>query len=239
MTELEHSFDALSFDCYGTLIDWETGIGDALAHWAAAAGCSARLGDLMAAFARHETAVQSEQPTLVYPAVLMETLRRIGEDHSVEVTAEQAAEFGSSVGRWPAFPDSAPALTRLKERFALIILSNVDRGSFATSNARLEVEFDLIVTAQDVGSYKPDPKNFEALFESLGQIGITRARLLHVAQSLYHDHDPARALGLPSVWIDRRQGRPGSGATPPPKSNSREIEWRFPSMAAFADAILG
>ncbi len=147
-------------------------------------------------------------------------------------------DFGASVGRWPPFPDSAEALSRLKRRFALVILSNVDRASFAASNARLDVEFDLVVTAEDVGAYKPSPRSFPALLERIGSIGVAPDRLLHVAQSLYHDHEPARAAGIPAVWIDRRHGREGFGATPPPQ---QEVvpRWRYPSLAAFADDAAG
>ena len=116
-----------------------------------------------------------------------------------------------SVADWPAFPDSAAALARLKTRFRLGVITNCDDDLFAASNERLGVDFDWIVTAQQVGSYKPDERNFHLAFE---RIGLPRERILHVAQSLFHDHVPAQRLGLTSVWIDRRHDRPGSGATP-------------------------
>ena len=141
------------------------------------------------------------------------------------------------MGRWPAFPDSGEALGRLKRRFALIILSNVDRVSFAGSNTRLGVDFDLVITADDVGSYKPDARNFAALFGGLASVGVERSELVHVAQSLYHDHEPANAVGLASVWIDRRHHLEGHGATPPPTGGAT-YGWRFTSLAAFADAVL-
>jgi 2-haloalkanoic acid dehalogenase type II len=153
-------------------------------------------------------------------------------------TGDEAAAFGDSVSDWPAFPDSAAALVRLKERFRLIILSNVDRVSFARSNEKLGVAFDLVITAEDVGSYKPDHRNFERLLADLASIGIQRSELVHVAESLYHDHAPAQQLGLPSVWIHRRAGKEGTGATHPP-DGAVEPAWRFTSMADFADAALG
>jgi putative hydrolase of the HAD superfamily len=231
-------FAALSFDCYGTLIDWEAGILAELRPWAEGHGLTASDGELIGAFAEVETAVQQQHPATLYPDVLAETLRLVGARLGVSTSEAEAAAFGASVGCWPAFRDSADALARLKQRYKLIILSNVDRASFARSNERLGVEFDLIVTAEDVGAYKPSERSFPALFARLASIGIARERLLHVAQSLYHDHEPAHALGLPSVWIDRRHDQPGSGATPQPHDSEVMPRWRYPSLAAFADAAL-
>ncbi len=230
--------EALSFDCYGTLIDWESGISAALEPWARASGLH-HLGDqLIETFARFETVLQQENPAWLYQQVLYETLRKMCQHYEVPFSAAAGADFGASVGRWPAFADSAEALRRLKEKFKLIILSNIDRGSFFLSNARLGVEFDLIITAQEVGAYKPDQRGFLLLFERLGDLGVPREGLLHVAQSLYHDHEPAAALELPSVWIDRRHDRAGFGATPAPQSGAFEQPRRFPSMQEFADTIL-
>ena len=228
---------AFSFDCYGTLIDWESGIVAALQPWLARNRLDMDREDLLAYFGAIETVVESEQPGLRYPLVLAETLRRIAAKLNVEATAAECADFGASVPDWPAFPDSAAALARLQQRFKLIILSNVDRASFAASNRKLSVAFDLVITAEDVGSYKPDQRNFDRLFSEIGSIGVERAQLVHVAESLFHDHGPAQRNNLPSVWIHRRHGRSGSGATASP-TGVREPTWRFPSMAAFADAAL-
>jgi 2-haloacid dehalogenase len=233
------SFGALSFDCYGTLIDWETGIADELRPWAERQSLVADDAAVLGAFAEVETTVEREWPTELYPAVLAETLRRIGRRFGVAVSRRDAESFGASVGRWPAFEDSAEALSRLKTRFKLIILSNVDRVSFARSNERLGVCFDLIVTAEDVGAYKPSERSFPALLDRLGQIGVNREDLLHVAQSLYHDHEPAKAVGLPTAWIDRRHDAAGFGATPAPGRRDVVPDWTFPSLGAFADAALG
>jgi 2-haloacid dehalogenase len=230
-----NGFRALSFDCYGTLIDWESGLSAELDRWATAHDLTVGKAELLDAVGRWENQIEREHPTALYPDVLAMTLDRIAADFGVTATDEERAAFGGSVGAWPAFPDSPTALARLKERFKLIILSNVDRDSFAASNERLGVEFDLIITAQDVGAYKPSRKNFEALLEAIDDIGIARDELLHVAQSLYHDHEPAAAFGLPSVWIDRRHDQPGAGATPPPSTTVRP-RWTFPTLAAFADA---
>jgi 2-haloalkanoic acid dehalogenase type II len=228
---------ALSFDCYGTLIDWESGIHAAMQPWANRTGVEQEREDLLALFGSIETGVQSETPTMLYPEVLAETLRRIANGLGVDVTDAEAAAFGASVGDWPAFPDSADALARLKERFKLIILSNVDRASFARSSERLGEEFDLVITAQDVGAYKPDQRNFDALFAGVASLGLGREPLVHVAESLYHDHEPAIRNELPSVWIHRRHEKGGFGATHSPGERV-EPTWRFTSMAEFADAAL-
>ena len=228
-------FRALSFDCYGTLIDWESGITGALRPWAQRHGLTVSRDNLLAAFSANETVVQGEQPTTRYPEVLAEVLRRIGAQFGVGVSSTEAGTFGASVGDWPAFTDSSDALRRLQSRFALIILSNVDRRSFAGSNRRLGVRFDRVITAEDVGSYKPAPRNFAVLLEHADDLGLQPDQLLHVAESLYHDHVPAHAAGLRSVWIHRRHAVEGFGATPAPRHDVTP-DWRFESMAAFAAA---
>jgi len=228
-------FEALSFDCYGTLIDWETGLLAVLAPWARARGLTPSGEELLTAYAQVEAAVEEEHPAEAYPEVLARGMRLLGENLGAEVTDEDAARLARSVPDWPAFPDSHDALAALGRRFKLIILANVDRASFAGSNARLGVEFAGIITAQDVGSYKPSPRNFEALVTEAARLGVRPGGLLHVAQSLFHDHVPARRAGLPTVWIHRRHARGGWGATPQPPAPVTP-DWEFPSMAAFAAA---
>ena len=229
-------FDALSFDCYGTLIDWETGIAAELRRWADARGLAVTDAELLTAYSTHEADAEAEHPTALYPEILARSMRALGAQLSVPVSGGEAEAFGASVPDWPAFPDSHDALERLATRYKLIILSNVDRTSFAGSNKRLGVEFAGIVTAQDVGSYKPSPRNFEALAVEAERLGVRKGRLVHVAQSLFHDHVPAKAAGLPAVWINRRHAQPGWGATPDPQAPVTP-DWQFPSMAAFADAV--
>ncbi len=228
-------FDALSFDCYGTLIDWEAGLVAVMSDWARRRGLTLSDEQLLAAYNPHEAAVEAERPGDLYPDVLAESLRRVGAGLGAEVNEADAATIARSVPDWPAFPDSHDALVSLSERYQLIILSNVDRTSFAASNRRLGVEFTSILTAQDIGSYKPSPRNFEALAAEVDRLGITPGRLLHVAQSLFHDHVAAKAAGLPTVWINRRQGKAGWGATPEPPAPVTP-DWEFGSMAAFAAA---
>ena len=228
-------FQALGFDCYGTLIDWERGILDALGPWRARGGIGASDEELLTAYAEIESREEAADPA-PYPVVLGRVLRQLGQRFAVPATDDETVAFGASVPSWPAFPDSPEALARLARRFRLIILSNVDRASFVGSNERLGVRFDAIVTAEDVGSYKPDPRNFAALLDTAGSLGVAPGGLLHVAQSLYHDHVPAQAMGLPTVWIDRRGDRAGTGATPAPTVDVRP-DWTFPTLAAFADAV--
>jgi 2-haloacid dehalogenase len=229
-------FHALSFDCYGTLIDWEAGLAAALRRWADRHGLGVSDEELLLAYSTQEAAAEAEAPTALYPAILARSMRQVGAQLGVPVSDTDASEFSASVPDWPAFPDSADALARLSARYKLIILSNVDRASFAGSNRRLGVTFTSVLTAQDIGSYKPSPRNFEALAAERQRLGIPEGRLLHVAQSLYHDHVPAKAAGLPTVWINRRHEKPGWGATPAPLAPVTP-DWTFASMAAFADAV--
>jgi len=224
-------FEALTFDCYGTLIDWETGILAALRPNLAAHGIEPPDDELLEAFGRAEATAEAG-PYRRYRHVLASCLVEISLAYGVSASPGTAAAFGASVADWPAFPDSAAALARLKTRFRLGVITNCDDDLFPASKRRLGVEFDWVVTAQSVGSYKPDRRNFET---ALARIGLPRDRILHVAQSLFHDHVPAKAMGLSTVWIDRRQGRPGSGATPPANATP---DARFPDMASFAGAAV-
>ncbi len=226
-------FPVMSFDCYGTLIDWESGIWAALQDLAGPAGIARE--DALAAFARHESAQERETPSLRYSELLARVHRRLAGEWGVAASAAQHAAFGASVGDWPAFPDSAGALAYLKRHAKLVILSNVDRASFARSNARLGVAFDAICTAEDIGSYKPDPANFRYLIDRVAALGHGSGEILHVAQSLYHDHAPANAAGLRSAWIDRRAGTAGSGATPAVGAGVH-YDFRFESLAELAEA---
>ena len=205
-------FDALTFDCYGTLIDWETGILAALRR----AMPEVALPDdtLLEAFARHEAEIEAG-PYRAYREVLGQTLEAIAAELGARLEPgpeDAAAIFGGSVVDWPAFPDSRAALADLAARYRLGVITNCDDDLFTASEGRLGVRFDPVVTAEQTRRYKPNPRGFEVAFE---RIGLPTSRILHVAQSLFHDHVTAKRLGLSTVWVDRRAGRGGSGATPP------------------------
>ena len=224
-----HRFDVLTFDCYGTLIDWESGLIAALRRVLPALG---RVEDdtLLESYAQHEAEAE-RPPYRSYRDVLAAGVRGVAADNGVEVAADAVVAFSESVRDWPAFPDATDALRRLRERFRLGVITNCDNDLFAASNERLGVAFDWVVTAEMARSYKPHLAGFEFAFAT---IPVPRDRILHVAQSLFHDHVPARQLGLASVWIDRRHDRPGPGATPVADASP---DATYPSMGAFADAV--
>jgi 2-haloacid dehalogenase len=221
-------FDVVTFDCYGTLIDWEAGISAGLVAVLRAHRASATDEDVLTRYARHEAALEAG-PYRSYREVLGLAMRAVGAEYGVEPTADEVAAFAGSVGDWPAFPDSADALRRLHERFRLGVITNCDDDLFAASSPQLGLTFDWVVTAQQARRYKPNPRGFELAFE---RIGLPTSRILHVAQSLFHDHVPAKRLGLATVWVDRRAGRPGSGATPPAQATPDLV---VPDMATLAD----
>ncbi|MEX1125047.1 MAG: haloacid dehalogenase type II [Acidimicrobiia bacterium] len=234
-------FTTLTFDCYGTLIDWESGIWEALQPLLGrndAMGISRSLA--LEVFARSESQQESATPELSYPEILARVHRDLAEHLQLKTDLGMDQRFGESVPDWPAFPDSAAALRDLGTRFGLVILSNVDRAGFAASNARLEVAFDAVYTAEDIGSYKPDPRNFQYLLDHLtADFGIGPEKVLHVAQSLYHDHVPAKGFGLATAWIDRQRLSEGGdwGATARVE-HLPVADFRFFSMAELADAAL-
>ncbi len=222
-------FEALTFDCYGTLIDWETGLADAFRPVLAAHGVSAPDEEVIARYARHEAEAEAG-PYLRYRDVVAAGLRGVAAELGFTPEDGEVAAFSAAVADWPAFADAPEALARLAERYRLGVITNCDDDLFAASNRKLGVTFEWVVTAEQVGAYKPSERNFEVAFERLG---LPRERILHVAQSLYHDHVTAQRLGLASVWIDRRAGRAGTGATPPADAAP---DATFPDLASFADA---
>ncbi|WP_250517261.1 haloacid dehalogenase type II [Caballeronia sp. INDeC2] len=228
-------FDTLTFDCYGTLIDWETGIFEALRPLLDRVEPALTRDQVLEAHARHESSQQKYTPGKRYQELLAIVYKRLAEEWGVSFTQEDCTAYGRSIRDWPAFPDSADSLRYLKRHYKLVILSNVDNESFAHSNARLQVEFDAIITAEDAGSYKPSPRNFEYMLEKLGERGIPKEKILHTAESLFHDHKPANEFGLASCWIYRRHSQPGFGATMDPGAQPK-IDFRFNSMAELADA---
>src|SRR3954454_10979897 len=224
-------FRVLTFDCYGTLIDWESGLLTALVPLRARAALALSDEQVLETFALHEAAQQRLTPALPYAQLLARVHSQLAAAWNASPDEAADARFGASVGDWPAFPDTADALRYLKQHYRLVILSNVDRASFARSLPRLGVTFDAVHTAQDIGSYKPNPRNFAFLMERLAAEGAAKSQVLHVAQSLFHDHGPANAIGLASAWIDRRHATGDSGATVRVFDDVR-YDFLFPSMAA-------
>lgn len=231
-------FTTLTFDCYGTLIDWEAGILAELRPWAGARGLALSDDALLEVFGTTEAAVEADHPTHRYPQILEEVLRRLSSRFQAITGDDAVRDFGQSVGRWPAFPDSPAALAYLKQHYKLVILSNVDHASFARSNARLGVEFDRIITAQDVGSYKPDLRNFRHMLDDVQRtLGTAPHQILHTAQSIFHDVVPAKSLGLATMWINRRKALGGGwGATPAPSvgGDATTPDYEAGSMEEFA-----
>lgn len=228
-------FKVLSFDCYGTMIDWEAGILSQLRPWVEAQGMTMGDVDVLEAFGLAESVQEAETPKAAYPMILEGVHQRLATHWGLDHDETSAVKFGESVGMWPAFPDSHEALTRLKERYRLVILSNVDRKSFAASNELLDVEFDGVYTADVIGSYKPDPRNFAYLVRSEEALGYSAEDILHVGQSLFHDHVPASKAGLATCWIQRPTPAGDHGAARPPDQRP-DPDYHFTSLVELADA---
>ena len=203
-------FEVLTFDCYGTLIDWESGINAAFAPILGSLPAAPGRDALLETYARHEQAAESGA-YLPYRQVLANACRGVCVEFGVQPREEDVRAFVESIGQWPAFPDTSAALQRLAARYRLGVITNCDDDLFELSRQRLGTRFDWVITAEQARSYKPDRRNFEL---ALRTIRRPKEAILHVAQSLYHDHVPAQELGLATAWIDRRRGQPGFGATP-------------------------
>lgn len=209
-------YPVFSFDCYGTLIDWETGLWEALQPLLSAHDTGVDRDTALTIFSAIEPEIEAEHPTVAYHRILEMAHSRIAERLGLATDRSLDEAFGASVPTWPAFPDTADALAALGRRHSLVILSNVDHAGFAGSLPRLGVEFAAVYTAEDIGSYKPDPANFAYLIDHVREdLGHGAGDILHVAQSLFHDHVPARAQGLATAWIDRQGLQSGGrwGAT--------------------------
>ncbi|KAH7041975.1 HAD-like domain-containing protein [Macrophomina phaseolina] len=243
------SFRALTFDCFGTLVDWELGIythlSPLLQRLPASHPFHTSRPACLRAFVAHESRIQREQPTLPYSALLSAAYADLAAELHLERPDEaECADFGASVGAWPAFPDTVEALARLGKVYKLVILSNVDRASFGNTVAGPlgGTTFDAIYTAQDVGSYKPDLRNFEFLVRRCGEdLGVRKEEILHTAQSLFHDHEPAKKAGLVSAWIARGTAEGEEEGVMGGKIEEFEgrvdITWRFGTLAEMADAV--
>jgi 2-haloalkanoic acid dehalogenase type II len=228
-------FKALTFDCYGTLIDWETGMTQALEGLVGKAKHRPTRDWILEAHARHESAQQRQTPTKRYSELLAIVYKRLAEELSVVVSVDECEAYGQSIRHWPAFADTVDALRYLKQFYKLIILSNVDNRSFSFSNQLLGVEFDAIYTAEDIGSYKPDDRNFTYMLDHIGGLGLARRDILHTAESLFHDHVPAKKHGIANCWIYRRHAQQGFGATMDPGARPA-TDFKFNALADLANA---
>ena len=199
----------LSFDCYGTLVDWETGISDAVAGVFAGHGVRRTKDEILALFADAEPKVQTSGEFLDYRRVLRDVLQIMAWEASIRLPAAQADALPDSLPQWPIFPDAPDALKQLQSRYKLAIISNVDDDLFEQSERALGVEFDAVITSKQARSYKPDMHNFDVARE---RMDVENDGWLHVAESLYHDIGPANRLGIDSVWVSR-PGR-GGGTRP-------------------------
>ena len=231
-------FKALTFDVYGTLIDWETGMVTALKPLTDRVSRTLSRDDILEAHAYHESTAQRWTPSKPYRDLLAVVYRRLAEEWGVAVTWEECVAYGLSVRQWPAFDDSGEALAYLKRHYKLIVLTNTDNLSFSGSNARLGVSFDGVYTAEDVGSYKPADRNFDFMLEMLARQGIQKGDILHTAESMFHDHAPANKHGLANCWIYRRHDKDGFGATMDPGAMPT-YDFRFNSMMDMVRAHRG
>jgi 2-haloacid dehalogenase len=206
------SIRLITFDCYGTLIDWENGMLAAMRPIFSRDGKSFSDAELLQLYGEIEAEIEAG-PYLPYRQVLANAVQEMGRRKNVQVSPEQGAAFAESITRWKPFADTVPALQSLAKKFQLGIISNVDDNLFAETRKKLApVEFAFVVTAQQVQSYKPDFRNFE---EAIRRSGLKKEQILHAGQSLYHDIAPANALGICNVWVNRPSAYPNAGATKP------------------------
>lgn len=220
-------FRVVSFDCYGTLVDWESGILSALKVVLASRGLFPAEGEILARYAEFEADVESTAH-VPYRQVLREVVRRFGAAYGFSPDVEEQECLDRTLPHWRPFDDTVDALRRLQKRFKLAVLSNVDDDLFARTSAKLGVAFDHVVTAEQVGAYKPSPAMFAALIErTTGDPGT----ILHVAQSIFHDVVPGKAAGLTTVWVRRRSARTDFGATP---AVAAQPDMQVPDLNALA-----
>ncbi|OAP57094.1 haloacid dehalogenase, type II [Fonsecaea erecta] len=253
------SYKLISYDIYGTLIDWETAIVKLLQPLVSripsssplsqeyrdstTAGAEGRIR-LAAKFNDVEHELEAKNPSQQYDLLLQDIYLRIAADFGVDATQEEAQQFGASIGTWPPFPDTVDACQRLvrDHGFKLVPLSNVDRASFSRTCAGplAGVDFFRIYTAQDIGSYKPDLRNFEYLIAHAKEdAGVEKHDILHVAQSIFHDHIPAKTMGLASAWINRRGAGMGGNDAIRAIHERGEVGygWRFGTLGELADEV--
>jgi len=220
-------FRVLTFDCYGTLIDWESGILAALGPLLAAHGKSLADEKLLELYGELEAEAEAGEYQS-YRKILEAVARGVGRRLGFEASEREVRSLPESLKHWPPFPDTVAALRKLKTRYKLAIVSNTDDDLFAHTARLLEVPFDWVITAQQAGSYKPSHRNFKLALE---RIALPPDQVLHCGQSIYHDVIPARALGLATVWVNRR-GAKGGGAT---KAAQGQPDLEVPDLKTLAE----
>jgi len=228
-------YEVLTFDCYGTLIDWENGILGALKPVLSNHGLQLTGGEILRRYAEAEAEIESG-PYLPYREVLSRVVSKLGESLGFEPSCGEKDGLAYSLGTWPPFPDTIESLRRLKKRFKLGIVSNVDRDLFEQSASLLETGFDWVITAEDARSYKPSHINFEL---AISTVSVPVERILHVAESLRHDVVPAKELGLSVVWVNRSGGR-GKQATASGNIDTVMVkaDAEVPDLATLVDLLL-
>lgn len=225
-------FQLLSFDCYGTLIDWERGILDALRPMLERHSKLISDAELLKLYAELEAPEEAGEYK-PYREILGNVVHRLGERLGLSPSAQEVAGLADSIAGWPPFPDTVEALRRLKTRYRLVILSNIDDDLFAHSAKRLEVPFDFVITAQQCRSYKPSLNNFRTM---LRRVGTGADRILHCAESRFHDVAPARELGIATAWVNRHASRPGASAS---GTGTAMPDLEVPDMKTLADLATG
>lgn len=224
------SIRLITFDCYGTLIDWETGMLRALRPLFSRAERSISDAEILEQYGEAEAELELG-PYLRYHDVLSQAAQRVGQRLGVEISDQEGREFADSLAQWDPFPDTVAALQALARKFRLGIISNIDDDLFAFSKPKLQVAFEVVVTAEQVRSYKPSLRNFG---EVMRRTGISKEAWLHAGQSIYHDVVPARQIGIESVWVNRPSARPGAGAA---KKAIAQPKYQVSSVAELAELL--
>ena len=227
-------FKVLSFGCYGTLIDRDSGIWTALRPLLASGRIGLSREEVLAAFDRYETALGASSPGLPYCEILAQAHRALAKEWAVLCSDDEHTQFGHSVPKWPAFADAPAALQYFSRYFKIVALMNGDRHSFADSARRLEARFDLVCTAEDTGSYMPDQRSIRYLIGKLAKLGYLTGQILHVGASPPRDLAPAAAAGLATAWIDRHAPAGDTDKVAP--SEGAPFGARFPSIAHLVKA---
>lgn len=227
-----NQFEVVSFDCYGTLIDWESGILPVLRQLLSNREIDLSDDGTLEMFAEFESELEKDQSNYIkYRKILQEIVKKLGQRFNFEPTETELNSLADSVKNWQQFPDTVAALQALKQKYKLAVISNIDDDLFAGTAKHLQVELDWVITAEQVRSYKPSTRNFEI---AMDRMGIAPEKLLHVAQSLYHDIVPAASMGISTVWVNRRQGKAGFGATLPA---SAQPDLEVPDLKTLVESI--